>query len=125
METIIDLRHIPIASSAAAAAPERQPVRWVAMQAPSVPRDRETTQIDSSPAGTLEADLATPAPAWIVLGAAPGALRQEPLDHLAVNVGEAEAATLEFERQLLVVDAQKVQQGGLEVVDVDLVLAGI
>ena len=35
---------------------------------------------------------------------------------LAVDVGEAEAAALEFEGQALVIDAQQVHQGGIEVV---------
>ena len=41
--------------------------------------------------------------------------------HLAVDVGQPEVASLEAVRQLLVVDAERVQDGGLEVVDRDRV----
>src|SRR4051794_27477457 len=47
---------------------------------------------------------------------------QDGLDDLAVDVGQAEVATLEAVGQARVVDAQEVQQRGLEVVDVDGVL---
>ena len=45
-------------------------------------------------------------------------LRQQGLHDVAVHVGEAVAAALVLERELLVVDAQQVQQRRLEVVDV-------
>ena len=48
--------------------------------------------------------------------------RQQPLDDLAVHVGQAEVAALEAVGQLGVVEAQQVQDRGVQVVDVDLVL---
>src|SRR5438309_718816 len=47
---------------------------------------------------------------------------QDARDELAEDVGEAEAAALEFVDQLFVVDAQEFQDRRLEVVDVDGVL---
>src|SRR5882672_414463 len=41
----------------------------------------------------------------------PGVLRQQPLDDFAVDVGEAEIATLEAVGQLLVVEAEAMQHG--------------
>jgi hypothetical protein len=43
------------------------------------------------------------------------------LDDVAVDVGQPEIAALEAVGQPLVVEAQQVQDGGLQVVDVDLV----
>ena len=48
--------------------------------------------------------------------------RQDRLDHVAVHVGQAVVAALELERQPGVVDAQAVQDRGVQVVDVDGVL---
>ena len=47
--------------------------------------------------------------------------RQDVLDHLAGDVGQAVVASLVLEGQPLVVDAQERQDGGVEVVDVDRV----
>ncbi len=49
-------------------------------------------------------------------------LCQDSLHHLAVDVGEAVVAALEAVGELLVVEAEEVEDGGLEVVDVDGVL---
>ena len=46
-------------------------------------------------------------------------------DDLAVDVGEAEVAAAVAEGELLVVEAEQVQDGGVEVVHVDLVLRGL
>src|SRR3954452_18617545 len=46
---------------------------------------------------------------------------EDALDELAVDVGEAEVAALVAEGQALVVEAEAVQDGSLEVVDVDFV----
>ena len=43
---------------------------------------------------------------------------------MAVDVGQAEVAALEAEGEPLVVEAEQVQDRGLQVVDVDLVLDG-
>jgi len=48
--------------------------------------------------------------------------RQQALDHLAVEVGEAEIAALEAVGQLGVVEAQEVHERRVQVVDVNLVL---
>ena len=42
-----------------------------------------------------------------------------------MHVGEAEVAALEAVGELGVVEAEQVQDGGVEVVDVDLVLDGV
>jgi hypothetical protein len=49
---------------------------------------------------------------------------QEILDDVTVNVGEAEFASLEAVSQLLVVDAEEVQNSGVEVMHVDRILGG-
>ena len=49
-------------------------------------------------------------------------LRQNLLHHLAVHVGQAVVAALEAVGQPLVIEAEQVQDRGLQVVDVDLVL---
>ena len=46
-------------------------------------------------------------------------LRQHALDEFTVDVSKAELAALVAEGEALVVDAEEVQQGGVEVVDVD------
>ncbi len=45
-------------------------------------------------------------------------------DGVAVDVGEARFASLETISQLLVVDAEEMQDGGVEVVHVDGILGG-
>ena len=50
--------------------------------------------------------------------------RQDLLDHLPVHVGQAEVAAGVAVRQLLVVEAQQVQDRRVQIVDVDLVLDG-
>ena len=52
-------------------------------------------------------------------------LGHEILYHLAMDIGEPEMPALEFEGELLVVDAELVQDGSLEVVDVDMVLGDV
>ena len=47
------------------------------------------------------------------------------LHHLAGDVGQAEVAALEAVGQPLVVDAEQVQDRGVQVVDVDGVLDGV
>ena len=49
-------------------------------------------------------------------------LRQDPLHHLAMHVGEAVVAALEAVGQLRVVEAEQVQDRRLQIVDVDSVL---
>ena len=48
--------------------------------------------------------------------------RHDFLHHFAADVGQAEVAALEAEGEPGVIDAQEVQDGGLEVVDVDAAL---
>ena len=43
---------------------------------------------------------------------------QDPLDHFAVHVGEPEVAAGVVEGELLVVEAEELEDGGLKVVDV-------
>ena len=52
-------------------------------------------------------------------------LRDQLLHHLAVHVGQAEVAAGVAVGELLVVEAQQVQDRGVQVVDVDLVLHGL
>ena len=52
-------------------------------------------------------------------------LGHEILYHLAMDIGEPEMPALEFEGELLVVDAELVQDGSLEVVDVDMGLGDV
>ena len=58
---------------------------------------------------------------WLLETSAQG-LRQQPLHHFAAHVGEAEVTALEAVGELLVVETELVQQRGVEIVDVDLVL---
>ena len=51
-------------------------------------------------------------------------LDENPLDNFARYVSEAEVAALAAEGEPFVVDAHEVEDGGMEVVDVDLVLDG-
>ena len=51
--------------------------------------------------------------------------RQHPLHYVPVNVREAIAPALMFERQPFVVQAEQVEHGGLKIVDMDLVLDGV
>ena len=46
--------------------------------------------------------------------------REDLPDHLAIDVGEAEIAPLVAPRELLVIKTEEVQDGGVEVVEVDL-----
>ena len=55
----------------------------------------------------------------------PVPLRQDFGDDFAGDVGEAEVATLEFVGQAEVVDAGAVEDGGLQVVDVDGALGDV
>ena len=56
---------------------------------------------------------------WVLYGQR--ASRQQVADHVAGDVGEAEVAAAEAIGQPLVVDAEQVQDGGVQVVDVDRV----
>jgi hypothetical protein len=47
------------------------------------------------------------------------------LDDISVDIGETVAATLKAEGQFCVVDAQAVEQCGMQVVDVDRVLGDV
>src|SRR5262245_30577909 len=51
-----------------------------------------------------------------------GPSREQPLNDLAVDVRQAEVATLKAIRQALVIDSQQMQERRLEVVDVDRIL---
>ena len=53
------------------------------------------------------------------------ALRQQLLHHFAVHVGQAEVAALEAVGQPGVVEAQQVQDRGVQVVDVDAIFDGV
>src|SRR5690242_17962953 len=50
--------------------------------------------------------------------------RQDLIDHAAVDVGQAEIAAAEAERQLLVVQAEQVEDGGVQIVDGQGILHG-
>src|ERR1035437_1693937 len=50
---------------------------------------------------------------------------QNLINHIAGDVGEPEIASLELKRQLGVLNAQAVQDGGLQVVDVDRVFQNV
>ena len=50
---------------------------------------------------------------------------EEGFHHLAVDVGETEVAALEAEGELFVVDAEQMQDGGVQVVHVNLVLGDV
>ena len=52
------------------------------------------------------------------------ALRKKFLDHLAVDVGQSEIPPLKAIGQFQVIDATQVENGGLEVVDVNAILCG-
>ena len=52
-------------------------------------------------------------------------LSQQILDDVAVDVGQAEVAALAAEGEAFVIDTKLVQDGGVEVVDVDFVLGGV
>ena len=54
-----------------------------------------------------------------------GRLREDFLHDVAVDVGEAKVPTLEAGGELGVIEAELVKDGGVEVVNVDLVLDGI
>ena len=47
------------------------------------------------------------------------ASREQSLDYLPINIGQTEFPSLIFERQLFVVDSQKMQHRGVQVVDVN------
>src|SRR5688500_5637099 len=53
------------------------------------------------------------------------ALRNQLLHHLAMHVRQPEVAALEAEGEFGVVEAEEVEEGGVQVVDVDLVLGGV
>src|SRR5438445_7389270 len=55
----------------------------------------------------------------------PVSSRQNLVHHAAAHIGESEVAAGVAVRQLLVVQAEEVQQGRVQVVDVDLVLGGV
>jgi hypothetical protein len=50
---------------------------------------------------------------------------QHGFDDISMHVGQSEVAALETIRQPLVIDAQQVQQRGLEIVDMDAVLRDV
>src|SRR5687767_1568663 len=52
-------------------------------------------------------------------------LRQQFCHDLAAHVGEAEVAALESERELLVIDAEAMQERGVKIVNVDRVLDNV
>ena len=51
--------------------------------------------------------------------------RQYAFDDLTVNIGQTKTASLILEGEPLVVDAHQVQEGGVEVVDVDAVFSDV
>src|SRR5439155_3547235 len=52
-------------------------------------------------------------------------LGQDALDHLAVHVGQAHIAAAEAEGELLVIDAEQAEHGGMQVVNLHLVVDDI
>ena len=52
-------------------------------------------------------------------------LRKEALDDVSGNVGQAEVAAAETVGQALVVQSHQVQNGRVEIVDVDFVFGGV
>ena len=52
-------------------------------------------------------------------------LEEELIDQFAVDVGEAVVAALEFEGELFVIDAEEVEEGGVEVVNADGILCNV
>ncbi len=50
-------------------------------------------------------------------------LRQHLIHHVAVNIGEPEGTSLEFEGKLGVIESQKLQNGCVKIVHVNLDLA--
>ena len=55
----------------------------------------------------------------------PIASPQDPLHHMTVNIGQSVMPTLEEVGELLVVDAKLVENGGMEIVDVDGVFGDV
>lgn len=51
-------------------------------------------------------------------------LRQNLLHDMAVHIGEAEIAAFVFEDEFFVLDAEEVEGGGVEVVDVEGIVGG-
>src|SRR5262249_49517041 len=52
-------------------------------------------------------------------------LSQNLLHHIPVYIGEPEVAALEFERQAFVIHAQQMEDGGVQIVDLDDVFDGV
>src|SRR5262249_7088770 len=71
----------------------------------------------TSPAGGLLIDLS--------LALDPGPLCHDLLDYISVDVGEPIVPAAEAVGQLFGVDAQQMQNGGVQVVDVDLLLGRV
>ncbi len=94
---------------------------------------RRTPSFQGSRSGERRAGVRTPCQRTTQVLTVSGYLRMEPAgrsgkdvpDHVSVDVGESEVAALETVGQSFVVDAQQVQEGGLEVVDMNLVLDGV
>ena len=55
----------------------------------------------------------------------PARSAKNPGHHFTENIGQAFVAAVVAERQLLVVEAEQVQDGGVEVVDVDAALDAV
>src|SRR5690348_5911288 len=67
---------------------------------------------------------AIPSPPCFAFRARAGS-REQLRHHFTAHVGQAEVAALETIGQLQVIQAEQVQDGGMEIVDVDLVLDGV
>ena len=81
-----------------------------------------TGRVEGSALASMILPLSFPAPETRRLLVAP-ALRDDLFDDTALDVSEAVVAALEAVGEPLVVEAQQVENRGLEVVDADLVAA--
>jgi hypothetical protein len=73
------------------------------------------------PLQTPNSKLQTP----MKLGVSIRPLRQNVFDHMPVHVGQSEVPSLKLVGQVFVIDPEQMHQGGLKIVDVNLVLDGV
>jgi hypothetical protein len=59
------------------------------------------------------------------LGVSIRPLRQNVFHHMPVHVGQSEVPSLKLVGQVFVIDPEQMHQGGLKIVDVNLVLDGV
>ena len=88
----------------------------------AVERRRQSLESNGGPVRLARDRPARPALRRFVL---PTRLRRGPLDDLARHVGQAEVAAVVAVGQLLVVEAEQVQDRGVQVVDADAVVDGL